>query len=838
MKKRGEVMKTFEEAQEFPREVVGGKAYSLIRLAAAGLPVPQGFVLSAEEVEACCKSSTLPSEILQAVAASFPGTVAVRSSAVDEDGERSWAGMFKTILGVKTDPASLTRAILDCAEAARQAPAQAYAQDHKHSAGRLALVIQPMVEACLAGVLFTVDPRNPDASQTLIEVVEGLGESLVSGHRNPRRYYLDADGRITNIEGADEPNLDPHQMTQLLNLARRVRDCFDGHHQDIEWAFCRETGELRLLQSRGITAVGNLSFDTHRSRQVEALSTRLTAASQRLAKRGVKTSGDVLSDGNIAELLTTHPCHMAFGLFAHGFGGKGGGIQRGRIQLGYSISDEVVNGLFQLVAGQPRFSLVCDAFTFRPAGFPTVDYARLVGSYVDQVRTEPDLANYPEIKLYNQDPARPFLAELFGSAKADTYRAVYDRFFVGLRHHEDVLDQTYRSDFLPQWRRRMELHTHALNVGQDSISTLSGRYDQVFTQLRKQAFTMFVKAARLAFFAYARLGNMLRERCGERAEFLLNALTTGIPVEDNPNLQFSRQLFELRTGRVGIQTIVEAFGHLGVHQLEISYPHYGEQPDKLEKLAEHIESDPAHEFAHTFATYETALREAQQLFKSSPHADLLTREVRVARTYLSLRERVKFEFLRGYRVLRLIVQKLERRLGWPPGLMFELEPEEVTQLDREHERLRALAGKRQAERILNRAVYVPPILFTDHLHKIGAYPDMLDDKLLRGTGVTNHTTEGRVVVVHDPCSAEAFHELMPGSVLVTSTTDPAWVPMLSVVGRTGGLVTEIGGILAHGAIYAREMGMAAVLNVPDATKRLKTGMRVRVNGPQGIVEIL
>lgn len=84
---------------------------------------------------------------------------------------------------------------------------------------------------------------------------------------------------------------------------------------------------------------------------------------------------------------------------------------------------------------------------------------------------------------------------------------------------------------------------------------------------------------------------------------------------------------------------------------------------------------------------------------------------------------------------------------------------------------------------------------------------------------------------------EELVKLCPGKILVTITTDPAWSPFISSVCPNGGLITEIGGLLAHGANYAREMKIAAVLNIPNVTKILKTGMIVRVDGLRGIITI-
>lgn len=111
---------------------------------------------------------------------------------------------------------------------------------------------------------------------------------------------------------------------------------------------------------------------------------------------------------------------------------------------------------------------------------------------------------------------------------------------------------------------------------------------------------------------------------------------------------------------------------------------------------------------------------------------------------------------------------------------------------------------------------------------------------LRGLGVTNNCVEGEVVVIlkSNLHNQKTLRLLQPGKVIVAETTDPTWSPLIAAVGKQGGLVTEVGGLLAHNALISREVGNAAMMDVPRATQRLHTGMHVRVNGPAGIVEIL
>jgi len=145
----------------------------------------------------------------------------------------------------------------------------------------------------------------------------------------------------------------------------------------------------------------------------------------------------------------------------------------------------------------------------------------------------------------------------------------------------------------------------------------------------------------------------------------------------------------------------------------------------------------------------------------------------------------------------------------------------------------------QQLRVLHRDVYVPPVSFVSELSHIGTTKALIHaTNVLKGIGVTSASTMGEVVVVKSLADQETVKLLKPGSILVTEQTDPAWAPALAIVGAKGGLITEVGGLLAHGAIYAREIGFAAVLNVPMATHLLKTGMRVRVDGASGKITIV
>lgn len=816
----------------FPQETVGGKAFRLAQLQAAGLPVKRGVVITADEVNSILVTSKVPRDIIARVAVlKFP--VAVRSSAMGEDGsEHSWAGQFSTMLNVELE--DLEQAILTCAKSRESGAAQSYLANHGNgSAIILALFVQEMVEAVRAGVLFTEDPTGRQTGKMVVEAVAGLGDSLVSGKLSPKRYVLDFEtGNVVEEDGPEEFDLTFTQCIDLARFGRILRSLFEAE-QDIEWAIDAQ-GQIFINQSRDVTVRHTPGLSALLvQKETSNIAHSLDDEQERLASVGLDVHGDVLSDQNIAELITPHPCQMAFGLFTLLFAHGNGAIREGRNSVGYDLGPELEEGFFRLVAGQPRCSIVHDALTYRIRGISLTDYGQLVRHYLDRIKEDPSLGNYPEVVLYNQDPSVEFLSQFFGNAKVALYKRTYEEFFLRIQGLEDNLDQEVRGRFFPLWQDRMREASAAMN-GEGDIHSLGALYGRVAATLRMEACRAFVLSARLGFFAYARLRNRLSEQFPQEADHHINVLTSGIPLDRNPNLSFGIRLAALRDGRTSIQEVLDEFGHLAMHELEISVPRYRDQPELLEKLSQRIEGDPLTDLQENIRAA-IALRERLTSGLSEESAVALSREIQVTRTFLSLREMVKFEYLKGYDLLRRISARIGRKLGWDDDLVFHLDPREMSRLDPHS--MEELARERRALQRDLSSIYVPPVIFSEDLGQIGNAPAPTGN-ILKGIGVTNAIAEGKVVVLLDPNDVEALDNLRPGSILVTVTTDPAWSPILAVIGRSGGLITEVGGLLAHGAIYTREHGIAAVLNVPGATSILRTGMRVRVVGSGGYVEIL
>lgn len=252
--------------------LAGGKGASLASMAAAGLNVPSAYVVRADTLARCVDAERLlqlararEHEAAQALVRSaeppaaqiaeayerLGGRVAVRSSACAEDSqEASFAGQQDTFLGVHGGD-EVCRRVVDCWASFFSERALFY----RAAKGRLddlamAVVVQRMVAAEKAGVLFTIEPVARRRDRMLVEAVTGLGEQVVSGEVTPDHYVLDRQGGVRSERLPLGGVLSPDELAALAVLGRRLEEHF-GCPQDVEWAIAQ--GALHLLQSRPVT---------------------------------------------------------------------------------------------------------------------------------------------------------------------------------------------------------------------------------------------------------------------------------------------------------------------------------------------------------------------------------------------------------------------------------------------------------------------------------------------------------------------------------------------------------------------------------------------------------
>ena len=292
-----EIVAFFDRLPPDAASIAGGKGASLSRMASAGLPVPAGFVVTAdafrgfldscggvsvitrvtetldthdsaalaaasERIRDLILATPLPADMAGAIRAAYEqlphdGLVAVRSSAVSEDGNTaSFAGQQETYLNVHGAGAMLER-VREC-WASFFSPRALFYRQQKGVIGdtRMAVVVQQMVLADTSGVMFTIDPIRHRRDCMVIEAARGLGEAIVSGEITPDHYVVSrADGSLVDefIPHEDaERVLQPADLHRLRELGLRLEKFF-GSPQDVEW--CIRGEELHLLQSRPITTL-------------------------------------------------------------------------------------------------------------------------------------------------------------------------------------------------------------------------------------------------------------------------------------------------------------------------------------------------------------------------------------------------------------------------------------------------------------------------------------------------------------------------------------------------------------------------------------------------------
>ena len=843
------VVLTLAEALVEPVSRVGSKVLRLADLVREGYAVPPAVVLPADTITQFWRGSTVEIApdaldfIWERCLIQFgAGPWIVRSSGREDGEELSFAGQFSSVPNVTTKD-ELQRALVACVSSANSDGSRLYSQvaGATGSTDSFAVMIMPQRHCSFAGIMFSQMYLNGDGEElVVIQLARGTNFGLTSGSEVGDIVYLDkASGRLLWHSQQDQafPASSDAVVAELYNIACRLEKLL-GFAVDVEWGILTD-GTIEIFQVRPITAKHGARSADLRLRVILQMVKAMSAAVDGLRQRGVAISGNWWSDQNIAELITDHPSRMAFGVFTYIFAHGNGGIRAGRNEMGYDLGPELEDGFFELIGGRPRCSIAHDALTYRIKGVPLDDYASgFVARYLAMIAKDIQLANYPEVVLYDQNPSLQFLAEIFGEEKGKEYAACYDAFFANIRKLEESVVEEFASSFEPAFRRYVEEQRAELAQLLDGTSTteLVAVGKAFLDHLRTVSCVMFVKVARLGFFAYARLRRRLEDVFGEtEGRYRLDQMTAGL--EDDSSMLFNVRLADYRDGKISLDQLLDEFGHLGPNELEIANPRYRNQVSLIEQLAVNIQGDPAAELSHRASQARQVTKETVAAFDAED-AQELQRDLTVARRYLALRERAKYCFLMEYDCLRQVLARLAELLKVEEHLIFELDPRELDLVARDPAGVVSLMRERYQERILVNHLYIPPVLSLESVGAIGKESYDPEAKVLMGIGITPLVTTGRAVVVLDPHDTDTISQLSPGCILVTKTTDPTWAPIIAAVGGNGALVTEIGGPLAHGAIVARDLGIACVQNVPGVTKRFKTGDLIQVDGKHGTVTLV
>jgi rifampicin phosphotransferase len=856
------------DAQALPR--VGGKAANLGELIAAGFPVPPGFAVTTaayvgvaadldlsdpQRAGEALASAELPAPVAEAVRAAYTGLgvdvpVAVRSSATAEDLPwASFAGQQDTYLNVVGADAVLD-AVRRCWASLWTERAVSYreTQGIEHGAVHIAVVVQRMVDAQVAGVLFTADPVTGTRHRAVIDASPGLGEAVVSGAVNPDHIVVDAGGvhvtpgdkavqvrplpgggveRVA-VTGPAGACLTEAQATALADLGRRVEAHF-GAPQDIEWALDTD-GEIWLTQARPITTLHPLppsSGDGLRVFFCASLAQGLTRPVTPMGLAGFR-------------VLSSTASALAFGV---------------------PVADPLAGASALHTAGGRAFIDVTPALRSAPgrAIVPRIldvmesRSAVVLRGLLDDPRLSPTTTSWA-----------PFVRRLV-------------RTLVRFRVPVLMVLALLRPDAAKRRVERVGDRVRALTSEPPGL-TVDEQLERAVHVLR-QAFPVLPLTVPAAGAGFVMLGaarkiagpdldaaavhDVLRSlphnsttemdlRLWALARKLRGDPASAAVLREVPPADLARRYLDgvlPPALESGVAAFLLRHGHRAVAEIDIGVPRWSEDPTHvLGVLANYLRLDdrslaPDAVFARGAEAADAAVADAvaRVRTRSRLRAAALRFALDRVRRLAGLREEHKDYLIRIFAHARALLSEVGTELA-ARGLLDR--PDDVFFLDLAEART-ALAGSdhrdlvaaRRAEydRELRRR-HVPRVLLSD-----GTEPEAVarpgagdigagDEGALVGTAASAGSVTAPARVVLDPVGAH----LEPGEILVAPSTDPGWTPLFLTA---GGLVMEMGGPNSHGAVVAREYGIPAVVGVADATTRIKTGEEVTVDGAAGLIRL-
>jgi len=806
--------------------LVGGKAANLGRLIRAGFPVPNGFVVTTQAYRHAQSQSptddlsgvfpiALADEICQAYRAMGGGRVAVRSSATAEDSAAaSMAGQYETFLDVQGD-SGLLHAVRQCWASLSAPRALAYLREHEidSSCVAMAVVVQRLVQADVAGVLFTTNPHDGGLREMLVEAGLGLGEAVVSGLVQPDTLRVDQDtGRVLAATIADRngsaaredrPADDPprlrsclngHDVYRLWQMGRRAVDHF-GAPQDIEWAI--HAGRLYVLQSRPITTLD----------AVESRKSVLQAARQRLRQESAAGRGPWALH-NLAETLS-HPTPLTWSVIGRFMSGAGG-----------------LGAMYRLAGFEPSATAVREGFLERIAGRVYMDASRAAEMFfedfpfayaVEELERSPDASQTPPTLPRGSLSSRWKARRRLAAARSK------------LRFLSIDYDRRLRDTIFPAFARYV---AEAKQVDLQRLST--DRLIECWQEREKQVLDTFGGQSLMPSFlcemAIAELRTFLAESFwDEDPDALAHLISSGGPPDGT--VMRDVELYEVGKGSRSLEVWLNSNGHRGGDELELAAPRWREPSEvrTVRDMAARLAAGEGPLERHR-RNVETVKHRMETLRQRLPGRDRMEfdRRVDLVRRYIAFREDGKDFLILGYELLREVALEAGQRLGLGQHVFFLTREELFDALRVGFAPLHLIERQKAAYKAESRLM-LPRVIDERAIDALG---DVEEREPAAGGHkafvVSAGEASGPARVLHSPREAG---DLGCGYILVCPSTDPSWTPLF---GNAAGLVLERGGILSHGAVVAREMGLPAVV-LPDATRRFHDGEEICVDGCRGWV---
>jgi rifampicin phosphotransferase len=795
-------MKFAAPLPDFGRDDVasaGGKGANLGELIRAGLPVPDGFVITTAgyaaavrpldlrivdrlaagdsasiraDIEALSMPTDLRADITDAYATLGAGPVAVRSSATAEDlPGAAFAGQQDTYLNVTGEP-ELINAVQRCWGSLWTERAISYRTRLGIDSAevRIAVVVQCMINAEVAGVMFTADPVSGDRETIMIDASRGLGEAVVSGQVTPDHYLLDDQGRIREFHLGDldrTQRLPDRVLAELARLGLAVAKRF-GRPQDIEWAYAE--GQVWLLQARPMTALPPPPIE-------------LNAAQRRL--------GSVLLDYLPVRPypidMTTWVPHGPAGMMAQVTG-----------RFGF-------RDVFEKFLPEDEYGVVDRFVPVAPR--PTLDVLRAPWRIATLAR--------------RYDPAKwtddPRFAQFLG----------------------DVRDLAARDLTMMPWPQLKAMPREALALIKP-IGDLRIDYLPRTGLALLRLFLVLRLLRRSSLLADLLVGAPTRTTDANRAlEVLATRARENAQLRETIRKADPRALAGFPEFEAQLEAYLAEYGHREtVTPVLVTPPTQGEAPETVLGLISVLAAEPPR-------PPEEANRAMSELLKhpllrgSRQRRMRIERWIEAARAGIVFREDSHFYFLMPLPILRRSLLEMGRRLRDAGVLdesedVFHLRLEELEAIEDPSKLSSTDPGCGEADSLRDavrvRSARREELAGVRLIDPTAVFPQRdSGDALITGTPASSGSATGPVTVLHGPTE---FSRLATGDVLVCPYTNPAWTTLFQ---RAAAVVVDSGGPASHAAIVAREYGIPAVMGTGIGTATLTDGQLVTVNGSTGRV---
>jgi len=876
--------------------LAGGKAVNLGILTRADLPVPEGFVIltdahnhfliangicdaiqelvegidagkpgpfeqTSQTIRALIEQGRMPDELVGAIMKAYvelgEGAVAVRSSATAEDlPGASFAGQQESYLNIEGAERVLM-AVKRCWSSLWTARAMAYRAQKGIQAGSvsMAVVVQRMIAADAAGILFTVNAVTGARNEMVIEASWGLGEAIVSGRVNPDTIVVDkATGEIRHMqvgekaimtvpvaEGTVEVEVDSQkracavlsseQIGEIVRTGCHIESLFGGP-QDIEWAIAGK--KLYILQARAITS---LAASITNAEQMDVALTPVAPGDDAWDRGNDKPPQpfDLWTRTNFGENLpfpVTPLTSTGFPLIM--------GQNIDPAQTGPQVARRYYGRLY-INEGAIMHMLSEDY------GLPSFVIDSMWGS--NRRGKHKSKGKFRPWRLARRIPSLlRMLSQQRKKGKARSGKQTPEQFFAQIdswvndfmqRDWQGLDDRALWAQGIPAWSER-GAYVMSKNIAVSAPSAVMfGLLERLVGWWAKRKEITHDLITGISGVYSAEVGPML----WRMAQALREARLEDVVLDNSPGeaLKQLRQMPEAGAFLGQFETFLLCHGHRCPNEVELLHPRWAEAPQQvIELLAGYVQAGDSLNPEEAERRQRQRRDEAVALVEKrlGPLRRTILRAVLAkAQNAVRVRDNSRYAVTRFLfptrKIFALLGQHWAER-GWlsQPDDIFFLTVSELEKLVARGDP--AALGHDLHELVANRrlayeywfTVVPPDVIGPDGVPVVEEEKEVM---VLEGVAASGGRARGVARIVRDPREAARLHA---GEILVTQATDPGWTPLFPLV---SGLVLEIGGQLSHGAIVAREYGIPAVLNVQGAMRRIRDGQVITVDGNTGKV---